>query len=94
MKLFMSVFMVSVLFISAPSSAEEVSEPTVVLDRFRTALTEEMCFPMMCLSLKVVVLNDPWPSTVLITLSQILSLARRFLHSCLKGQYKKPMALL
>ena len=40
MKLFMSVFMVSVLFISAPSSAEEVSEPTVVLDRFRTALTE------------------------------------------------------
>ena len=32
--------MVSVLFISAPSSAEEVSEPTVVLDRFRTALTE------------------------------------------------------
>lgn len=40
MKLLVSVFMVSVMFISAPSSAEEVSEPTVVLDRFRTALTE------------------------------------------------------
>jgi ketosteroid isomerase-like protein len=40
MKLFMSVFMVSVLFISAPSSAEKLSEPTAVLDAFRTALTE------------------------------------------------------
>ena len=36
----MSVFMVSVLFISAPSSAEKLSEPTAVLDAFRTALTE------------------------------------------------------
>ena len=41
MKLLMSVFMVSVLFTSAPSSAEQVSEPTVVLDRFRTALIED-----------------------------------------------------
>lgn len=40
MKLFMSVFMVSVMFISAPSSAEKLSEPTAVLDAFRTALTE------------------------------------------------------
>jgi hypothetical protein len=29
-----------VLFISASSGAEQVSEPTVVLDKFRTALTE------------------------------------------------------
>ncbi|MBR9907662.1 MAG: nuclear transport factor 2 family protein [Gammaproteobacteria bacterium] len=40
MKLLVSVFMVSVMFISAPSSAEKLSEPTAVLDAFRTALTE------------------------------------------------------
>ena len=40
MKLLVSVFMVSVMFISAPSSAEKLSEPTAVLDTFRTALTE------------------------------------------------------
>jgi len=40
MKLLVSVFMVSAMFISAPSSAEQLSEPTAVLDAFRTALTE------------------------------------------------------
>jgi len=40
MKLLVSVFMISAMFISAPSSAEKLSEPTAVLDAFRTALTE------------------------------------------------------